>query len=144
MPINFKEYTHDDLEEELRNFTEDLDKDFRDIYEQEIGSLKGSCRDLKKKFEQVVKAADDGSKKRLAGRSELKKPLSNGVCNDDNSDALADEEVESIMSTGQDGSDSPADTMKNGFGNLFSFERTRLRFKRLEQRSNARKQGGLS
>jgi len=70
MPINYKapkEYTHADLEEELKNFTEDLDKDFRDIYEQEIGCLKGSCRDLKKMFEQVCENSD--LKSALNGRS---------------------------------------------------------------------------
>lgn len=140
MPINYKApkvYTHADLEEELRNFTEDLDKDFRDIYEEE---MRGSCRDLKNMFE--LCAADGDLKARTLPlarcvKKRVNKPplISNGHTYDsDDSDLLADEEVRSYMSTGQGGSDSDDLEAMSGTRKK-SFERIRLQFKRLELRN---------
>lgn len=108
MPINYKapkEYTHADLEEELKNFTENLDKDFKDIYEEEIGSLKAKPQRKETEVRPVIlnrninlgllkSSSDDGSKRSKTNYES------------DDSDLLADEEVRSYMSTGQGGTDS--------------------------------------
>jgi len=154
MPINYKapkEYTHADLEEELKNFTENLDKDFRDIYEEEIGSLKNSCslKDIKQIYEPDVSpkkekiiqpvilnghsnynntlksSSEDGSKK-------SSQYTSSRNYDSDDSDLLADEEVRSYMSTGQGGSDSESEGPYNSWSSRKSFKESILRFKKLE------------
>lgn len=156
MPINYKapkEYTHADLEEELKNFTENLDKDFRDIYEEEIGSLRnsGSLKDIKQiyeperdaspKKEKIIQpvilnghsynnnalksSSEDGSKK-------SSQYTSSRNYDSDDSDLLADEEVRSYMSTGQGGSDSESEGPYNSWNSRKSFKESILRFKKLE------------
>lgn len=157
MPINYKapkEYTHADLEEELKNFTENLDKDFRDIYEEEIGSLKasGSLKDIKSVYESEKESSSSPVKKEekviqpviLNGfNSSLKSSSEDGSkkswtytssrnYDSDDSDLLADEEVRSYMSAGQGGSDSESEEPYNSWNSRKSFKESILRFKKLE------------
>ena len=157
------EYTHSDLEEELKNFTDNLDKDFKDIYEEEIGSLRKtkSLREKKNFFHHgneensrknynkeshhnrlyygtnLKSSSDDGS---YTKKSSLKTSSKDNYDTDD-SDLLADEEVRSYMSTGHGGSDSETDGGPFGTtpGSRKSFQHSMQRFKKLESNHNEKK-----
>lgn len=148
-----KEYTHSDLEEELKNFTENLDKDFKDIYEEEIGSIRKSKRlretilrkpESPPKIENLVRpvvvsrsvnyfsgksSSDEGSKKSSHRTS------SRDNYDTDDSDLLADEEVRSYMSTGHGGSDSETEGAYGSSSSRKSFEESLLRLKKLESQA---------
>lgn len=155
IPVSYKiskEYTHSDLEEELKNFTENLDKDFRDIYEEEIGSYRNSKNSKESrlncesppKIDTAVRpiilnrsanyfsaksSSDEGSKK-----SSLRTSSRDNYDTDD-SDLLADEEVRSYMSTGHGGSESETEGAYGTSGSRKSFEDSILRFKKLESQT---------
>ncbi|KAK6625556.1 hypothetical protein RUM43_005855 [Polyplax serrata] len=161
-----KEYTHSDLEEELKNFTENLDKDFRDIYEEEIGSFRKSrsLRESVRKSDNTGKvdnfvrpviqkrsascnlstksSSDEASKKSSVRTS------SRDNYDTDDSDLLADEEVRSYMSAGQAGSESEPEEVCGSTSSRKSFEDSILRFKKLESQTKRQKEtktsGGIS
>lgn len=122
MPINYKapkEYTQADLEEELKNFTENLDKDFRDIYEEEIGSARRKSQEKMAKKEDVIRPVITKGPSKSYGSAKSSSDVSSQKTssklnyNSDDSDLLADEEVRSYMSTGLVGTDSdPEDAGK--------------------------------
>lgn len=152
-----KEYTHSDLEEELKNFTENLDKDFRDIYEEEIGSFRKSrsLRESVRKSDNTGKvdnfvrpviqkrsascnlstksSSDEASKKSSVRTS------SRDNYDTDDSDLLADEEVRSYMSAGQAGSESEPEEVCGSTSSRKSFEDSILRFKKLELQTKRQK-----